>query len=257
MKRTKIQRWISLVRKLRTVRCQRDRGTLVMGICDWRRDSTAVVSFLNAHALNLAWKSNALTDSLLDSRYLLRDGVGVRCLLYMLHIDAGVNMNGTELIPEILERLPKDMHIMLAGTRQEVVIRAGMRLRTEGGFGDVTVIDGFQSIDSYIRQCEQARPDVVLLGMGMPKQELLAAEICRSIDYPMLVINGGAILDRLSGHIDSCPFLIKKLNLEWLWRFCNEPTRLFGRVVVGGPLFLVRSLYAMHKGSSVRSRVGP
>lgn len=83
------------------------------------------------------------------------------------------------------------------------------------------------------------RPDVLLVAMGVPRQELW---IERHIDarHCTLPIAVGALLDFLSGAVPRAPLWMRRLRLEWLFRLAVEPGRLWRRYVVGNPLFLLR-----------------
>src|SRR5690348_5771681 len=60
------------------------------------------VAFVNAHALNLCWKNRDFLRHLLDSEYVFRDGSGMKILYKMRGADPGLNLNGTDLIPKII-----------------------------------------------------------------------------------------------------------------------------------------------------------
>jgi exopolysaccharide biosynthesis WecB/TagA/CpsF family protein len=62
------------------------------------------------------------------------------------------------------------------------------------------------------------------------------------LDYPCLIVCGGAIIDFLGGKIARAPVWMRRLGLEWVYRLVQEPGRLFRRYVLGNPLFLARAL---------------
>jgi exopolysaccharide biosynthesis WecB/TagA/CpsF family protein len=88
--------------------------------------------------------------------------------------------------------------------------------------------------------------------MGMPKQERVAALLARHLDYPCLIICGGAILDFLGGKVTRAPKAFRRIGMEWLYRFMLEPKRLFKRYMVGNFVFLYRG-YRL-AGSSRKAR---
>ncbi|HPU16845.1 MAG TPA: WecB/TagA/CpsF family glycosyltransferase, partial [Polymorphobacter sp.] len=75
----------------------------------------------------------------------------------------------------------------------------------------------------------------------MPKQERVARLMKHGLHQDMAIACGGAILDFLSGHVTRAPGWMRRSGLEWMYRLSLEPKRLFGRYVVGNPLFLLRS----------------
>src|SRR5215813_5208200 len=68
------------------------------------RPGVRVLSFLNAHAVNLCAANEIFHRAVLGSDHVLRDGSGVRLGCRLLGLAPGPNMNGTDLIPVILER---------------------------------------------------------------------------------------------------------------------------------------------------------
>jgi N-acetylglucosaminyldiphosphoundecaprenol N-acetyl-beta-D-mannosaminyltransferase len=91
-----------------------------------------------------------------------------------------------------------------------------------------------------------ARPDLVLVAFGSPKQELWihqhAAELA-----PAVAVAVGASLDFVAGKVKRAPVWMSRAGLEWLYRFGQEPRRLWRRYLVNDPKFalvLLRSLRA-------------
>jgi len=197
-----------------------------------------VVSFLNQHGFNLAWSNPEFCETLMNADVLLRDGVGISACLKIIGQEPGENMNGTDLIPRIAARY-EDRRVMLIGTVEPWLERAAAVL-DERGCNVVARLDGFQSEGAYVEAVRAARPDLVILGMGMPKQEKVAAELAKALDYPVLIVNGGAIIDFLGGRVERAPQWVRAARMEWGFRLVQEPRRMFGRYVIGGVTFLGR-----------------
>lgn len=194
-----------------------------------------VVSFLNAHAFNLAERDAGFRDHLMRSDALFRDGVGVSLMLRLLGADAGLNMNGTDLIPEILHAC-RGRRIALAGTADPWLSRAATELREQGQV-IVLAIDGFQGLAATVNHLCACDADVFVLAMGMPRQEEVAAELAARLDRPAVILNGGAILDFIAGRFPRAPEIWRRLRLEWLYRLIHEPRRLWRRYILGGVVF--------------------
>jgi exopolysaccharide biosynthesis WecB/TagA/CpsF family protein len=226
----------SVIKKLTLVRDDTEHAMIIDALKT--PDQPLVVSFLNAHAFNVAWKESTFRRSLVESDILLRDGVGVSLLLKLLGIAPGINMNGTDLIPQVLAHCRG--RIALLGTREPMltVVAEGM---AREGISVCATLDGFQPVEKYVELVRETRPAVVVLAMGMPKQENVALALKREIAYPCLIINGGAILDFLAGHVPRAPKVIRQIGMEWAFRLSLEPKRLGGRYVLGNSAFLFRS----------------
>jgi N-acetylglucosaminyldiphosphoundecaprenol N-acetyl-beta-D-mannosaminyltransferase len=194
-----------------------------------------IVSFVNAHAANLGWNTPAMLESLLRSDLLLRDGIGVKLGLKAFGRPYGLNMNGTDFIPKIAHAY-QGRRAALFGTRSPWLDTARQKLEADG-LVVVACHDGFSPPEKYLELAEETKPELIILAMGMPKQEDIAVRLRERLSYPVLIVNGGAILDFLGGKVTRAPELMRKTGLEWLYRLYLEPTRLARRYLLGIPVF--------------------
>lgn len=190
-------------------------------------DSCVVVSFLNAHSFLEAQRDAELNQCLLESRLLLRDGIGVATLMALAGRTCGKNMNGTDFIPKLIKRF-ENRKVALLGTREPYLTRAAEFLKGRGA-NIVLSIDGFQPEDAYASKLISTDVELIVLGMGVPKQEKVAAILLKRLDKPAVIVNGGAILDFVAGRFPWAPILMRKLGLEWFFRLLLEPRRLWRR----------------------------
>jgi exopolysaccharide biosynthesis WecB/TagA/CpsF family protein len=215
-----------------------------------RRQQITIISWVNAHTLTVAQKDSGLAISLLRSTILLRDGVGISVLFRLLGRDAGINLNGTDWIPRIL-RLHAGKRIALLGSREPYLSKAAEAVEKLGCIVALRM-DGFQEPEVYSRQLVTNEVDVVVLGMGVPKQHEVALFLTNKLVRPVLILNGGAILDFMADRFPRAPKLWRRLRLEWLFRLRQEPRRLCRRYTVGGVLFLfytAQIIYAYTRGN--------
>jgi N-acetylglucosaminyldiphosphoundecaprenol N-acetyl-beta-D-mannosaminyltransferase len=233
-------RWLQLVRGMARVHSPNGENQLL----DWllRPGEARVLAFVNAHAMNSVAESAKFFDALISADVIVRDGIGMSILMQLLNQSPGLNLNGTDLIPKILAR-GAGQPIAFFGTRdpwlgtaRDVVVR-----KLAPGSSVVTA-HGFMDLSSYIRIAAQHRPRVIVLGMGMPRQEEVAVALRAALGFSCLIICGGAIIDFLGGKTPRAPSWMRRTGLEWLYRLGREPRRLFKRYVAGNPVFLGRSL---------------
>ena len=203
----------------------------------YNKSSVKILTFLNHYAVNLANKDNQFYNIIIDSELVYRDGIGVKIACSLNKIQPGLNMNGTDFIPLLLERY-KDKKIAIFGSNSEVIKRFYELYSSK--YNIVSYMDGYNHDDLYIKKLNQVKPDILLLAMGMPKQEYLSKKIKDFYKEKLIIINGGAILDFMTGKIKRAPKVLSKIGLEWLYRLYLEPLRLFERYVIGIPLFLYR-----------------
>jgi exopolysaccharide biosynthesis WecB/TagA/CpsF family protein len=199
-----------------------------------------VLSYINAHAYNLMHRDVEFKKNILQSDIVLRDGVGMAILLRLMKVDPGLNMNGTDFNPAILLHYPQVGTALLGTTDRN--LKAARKNLEKKGVNIVACMDGFQNDHAYLSLLQKTRPRIILLGMGMPRQEQLAMILKKQLDFPCLILNGGAILDFLSGHISRAPLWLRALRCEWLYRLLREPKRLWKRYLLGNTIFLARAI---------------
>ena len=89
-----------------------------------------------------------------------------------------------------------------------------------------------------------AQPDILFVAMGCPRQEIWLAEVFEQLGVPV-AIGIGASLDFASGRVKRAPVWMQKSGLEWFWRLCLEPRRMWRRYLVQDAAFaaiLIREL---------------
>jgi exopolysaccharide biosynthesis WecB/TagA/CpsF family protein len=233
-------RWRELVQSVVRVRTGRGEQQLLESLA--HPAEPTVVAFVNAHAMNSAAVSRNFFEALLSADILLRDGIGMAILLRLLHQVPGRNLNGTDLIPQIL-KLYAGRPIALFGTQEPYLRRARHRVMNKLAPGSCCMTThGFCEVEDYIRLAATHKPSLIVLGMGMPRQEEVARVLRAAVGYPCLIVCGGAIIDFIGGRTSRAPAWIRTARLEWLYRLALEPKRLFRRYVIGNPLFLVRAV---------------
>jgi len=93
---------------------------------------------------------------------------------------------------------------------------------------------GLQRLDAHIQRLKIARPDIILVGLGTPHQELLSSRLLQEV-APKLVWSIGGFLEFASGTAVRAPGIVRAARLEWLWRLIREPARLWRRTFIEGP----------------------
>jgi N-acetylglucosaminyldiphosphoundecaprenol N-acetyl-beta-D-mannosaminyltransferase len=100
-------------------------------------------------------------------------------------------------------------------------------------FGEMSVEEDAE----IINKIQQAKPDIVWVGLGSPKQERWMSDHVDTLKVPALV-GVGAAFDFLSGTKPQAPRWMQRSGLEWLFRLLSEPRRLWRRYVLGYPRFI-------------------
>jgi N-acetylglucosaminyldiphosphoundecaprenol N-acetyl-beta-D-mannosaminyltransferase len=210
------------------------------------RRRSLTVGYLNAAQVNLAYSDEHFARALaqLDWRY--ADGQAVVWAAAWRGAPIPERINAGDFTPELMCQLAADgLRLALVGGAPGEAERAAAQFSAWApGLRIVHVQHGFfepGQEQEVFAALDAADPDLVLLGMGAPRQEHWAAEWAlrgRSRVYWCV----GALFEYYAGTRPRAPRWMRRAGLEWLMRLLLEPQRLWRRYVIGNPLFVARVL---------------
>lgn len=197
----------------------------------------------NAATLNLACDDDSYRCVLNSADLVFGDGTGVRWAARARGVDLHANLNGTDLIPELIKRQDRVRVFLLGGSPQSSErIRArfaelfpnAILAGNHHGYFDHELSDGVTSI------INDAEPDLLLVGFGNPLQERWIAANRSKLNAPLMVGVGG-LFDFWTGQRRRAPRLMRSWGMEWLHILVTEPHKA-RRYLLGNPIFLIRLL---------------
>ena len=215
-----------------------------------RARGKALVNNVNAHAMNIAYGNARFAAILNDSEIVFCDGFGVKALARLSGICLGERMTPRDWIDELIARCAQErLSLYFLGCEDKVVRafadEAARRHPTaiiagcHHGYFDTQGEDN----RSVIKAINDSGADVVLVGMGMPRQEIWAHEALRELDHGV-VLAVGALFKVYTGIEKPCPGWVSRCGFEWLWRLAHEPLRLARRYLIGNAALILRVCYA-------------
>ena len=197
------------------------------------------VAFANANLLT-ELSARPGGAALLDGFLVLNDGIAVDLASLALYRHwFPDNLNGTDLVPALLKAAPASVRVFLYGAKPEVVAKAAAVLAERYRCVICGAVDGFSGLppQAVAQQAADAAADIVLVALGNPLQEEWIAAHAWATGAP-LVIGVGALFDFLAGAVPRAPAPMRRLRLEWLYRWAHEPGRLRRRYTIGMARFL-------------------
>ena len=108
---------------------------------------------------------------------------------------------------------------------------------------------------AVLAKIDSARPDVVWVGLGTPKQDYWVGRHRPLLIHPAALIAVGAAFDFHAGRLPQAPRWMQRAGLEWLFRLAHEPRRLAHRYLVYNPLFIL--LVMLQKAGLRRFELSP
>jgi N-acetylglucosaminyldiphosphoundecaprenol N-acetyl-beta-D-mannosaminyltransferase len=221
---------------------------LLRRITGWVRhsDTARRVMYVNAHVLNQSLAQPALRRALNEADLVYCDGYGVRLAAKALDVQIPHRMTGADWIWDLAALCEAaGLSVYLLGSEPGYASEAAMRLRrryprlfvagTHHGYFEV----GSPHDDRVVEDINARRPDILLVGMGTPKQELWVHRNAPRLQTGV-VWTVGALFDYVSGHTPRAPAWLADNGLEWIFRLAIEPQRMWRRYLLGNPVFVSR-----------------
>ena len=200
------------------------------------------VAFLNAHYANVAAGNAEYRSALRCADLLLPDGSGLRMAGRMRGTPVLENVNGTDLFPRLCSTLEQEKRsLYLIGGRPGRAAAVGRwvgeRYPTLKVSGSSSGYMSEQEWDDTVRLLRAVRPDVVLVGLGAPNQDIRIRQTLMTAGAGTVVSVGG-LFDFYSGEIPRAPVWMRELGVEWIYRLAQEPHRMWRRYLLGNARFL-------------------
>jgi N-acetylglucosaminyldiphosphoundecaprenol N-acetyl-beta-D-mannosaminyltransferase len=201
----------------------------------------AIVSAANVYSVMLGHRNVAFRAKVNRADYVLTDGVSMVWVSRLLGY-AAEQVSGDDLMLAGCTRFPHWRHFLLGGAAgQPAAVAAELQRRIAG----IQVVGTYatptrpvpaRETERILAAIDEARPEVVWVGMGTPVQDEWMRDNADRISVPMVGV--GSTFDLLTGRKRRAPLWMRRSGLEWLFRLAQEPRRLAGRYLFYNPLFI-------------------
>jgi N-acetylglucosaminyldiphosphoundecaprenol N-acetyl-beta-D-mannosaminyltransferase len=211
-----------------------------------RQRRTFAVSALAVHGVMEGVMHREHLYRLNHLEMVVADGQPVRWALNLIHsVGLRQRVYGPSLTLSILVRAAREgIPVYFYGSTQEILDLLCARLRAR--FPEL-VIAGSQpstfgrtaaeAADRTAGKIRQSGAQLVFVGLGCPRQEVWAYEFRERLQMPIIAV--GAAFPFLAGTLRQAPQWMQDRGLEWLFRLCTEPRRLWKRYLLLSPMYLV------------------
>ena len=184
----------------------------------------------DSSALVRAQRDPELMDILQSADLVTADGAGLVWMAKVMGLPLWERVSGVDLMDHICElAAEKGYSIYLLGAAPGVAEAAAAKLQERHpGLKVVGTMHGYFPEDrepEIVRGIAQARPDILFVALGVPRQEKWIRRHLDELSVPVAIGVGGSF-DVISGRLKRAPLLMQRWGLEWLWRALREPSRL-------------------------------
>lgn len=222
----------------------------------------------NVDFLVQAHQDVELRRILLEADLVLCDGTPLLWASRWLGNSLPERVAGSDLAPSLIRNATeKKQRIFLLGAAPGVAAEATARL--ERDFPGIHIAGHYAPPFSallemdhaeIVRRIRDAKPDILLVSFGCPKQEKWIAMHYRSLGVPVS-IGVGATIDFLAGRVKRAPDWMRHSGTEWIYRLLQEPRRLYRRyakdLACFGPTFARHWLHLSPRPKAGTARRAP
>ncbi|MFY9173732.1 MAG: WecB/TagA/CpsF family glycosyltransferase [Peptococcia bacterium] len=172
------------------------------------------------------------------------DGSGVIWAAKLLGNPLPERVTGIDLVQQLFNLAEaKGWKLYFLGAAPEVVEKAVLATLSKHPLLQIAGYrDGYYSqeeIQDVVENIAQSKPDILLVGMGAPRQEIFIQEHLSQLNATIAIGVGGSF-DVLAGKVNRAPKWMQKAGLEWLYRLSKEPKRFWRMTAL--PRFVIKIL---------------
>ena len=213
-----------------------------------RTGGKCIIAHHNLHSLYIFHKDEKMREFYQKAQYAHVDGMSLIFLGRLLGASLQRSNRITYLdwiYPLMEESAKKGYRVLFLGSRPGVAAKAAnqlkakianLQLKTLHGYFDAKV--GSQENNEVLRLINDYKPHILMVGMGMPRQEYWILDNISHIKANV-ILSAGACMDYVAGEVPSPPRWMGQLGFEWLYRLLSEPRRLWKRYLVE-PWFILK-----------------
>ena len=175
-----------------------------------------------------------------EADLILTDGMPLIWISKIKKTPIKEKVSGSDLFPEVCKLAAnKGYKVFLLGAAEGVAAKAAENLKEKykglNIVGTYSPSYGFEKneeeIQQIIKMINEVKPEVLAVGLGAPKQEKFLYNYRNQLNVPVALAIGASI-DFEAGNIDRAPEWMQRSGLEWFYRLCKEPKRMFKRYLV-------------------------
>jgi N-acetylglucosaminyldiphosphoundecaprenol N-acetyl-beta-D-mannosaminyltransferase len=202
------------------------------------------VCFSTVHMVMESYDDRAFGAKVNGADLIVTDGMPIVWMQKLQGKREATRVRANDLMIGLMAFAAKnDLSVGFYGGRQEVI--DAIRIRAKKELPDLKIAYAFSPPFRPLTEAEdkeitaeinRAKPDILFMGLGCPKQENWMAAHREKLEAVMLGV--GASFDFYAGNIKESLAWLGKLGLEWLFRLAQEPKRLWRRYLILNPRFL-------------------
>jgi exopolysaccharide biosynthesis WecB/TagA/CpsF family protein len=201
---------------------------------------------LNMHNFSVLSRDRRLLTELSGNCRVFFEGIGMKIAASITGQGWNNDTNGTDLFPILFSELPNhNLSLYLLGGSEKVIENAVLKIQEKypklkiEGYRNGYIEDN--DSNDICRIINDSGADILVLGMGMKNEAEFILSNFSQLNVGAIWCVGG-LYDFISGNLVRAPYLVRKIRMEWLFRFMLEPRAKFRRTIITPFWFLMQIL---------------
>jgi N-acetylglucosaminyldiphosphoundecaprenol N-acetyl-beta-D-mannosaminyltransferase len=201
-----------------------------------------IIANHNLHSVYLFHRYPRLREFYSDVNWTYLDGMPLVALgrLYGYPLQRKQRVTHADWMGPLMELAAgRGWRVFNLGSPRQVAEKGAAQLRKLYPALQIEVSDGFfdarrdsDENEALVARINAYRPDLLMVGMGMPRQEFWTQENFARLKAHVILSSNGAAFEYVAGAVPTPPRWAGRIGLEWIFRLVNEPRRLFARYLI-------------------------
>ncbi len=205
------------------------------------KNSVKLFTYFNQNSFNEFYSNPEFNNFIQSSFEVFVDGTGMKFMFDFLFDRTYQKFNATDLYSKLFKKFSaKKIPVYIIGGNYD--LKTTEKLRNDmflvgysnGYFSDI-------EFESILEKIKLSGAKVIGLGLGTPKQEILAIRISQQLKNSVILCVGN-FFNFYLGVTERAPAFLRNTGLEWIYRLYVEPGHLWKRYLTGIPLFVFRAI---------------
>ena len=204
------------------------------------------IAITPTNSIVAAYKEKGISEIYNNAEIVLCDGMPVKWASHFLGTPIKERITGLDVLPNVVKlSSEKNFTLFLLGASPGVGNQLAKEITDQ--YPNVTItgiyVPPFMKVFSeeenqkMVNAVNASKADIVLVSLTAPKQDIWISQN-KSILTPAVYIGIGGAFEVMAGLARRSPIWMQKAGLEWLYRFIQEPKRLFRRYFIEAPVFI-------------------
>lgn len=195
--------------------------------------SKKIITHINLKNFYYLNKNPELKNWIKNNCITVFEGIGLKAGFFLKGYGLIKDLNGTDLFPFFMKKIKASgKSVYLLGAEEKYIQKTAENInKNYPGIKISGFHNGYFSQaeeDEIINKINNSKTDILIIGMGFPEQENFIMRNSGKVNVSTIWFVGG-LFDFISGNKPRSPYILRRLRLEWLFRFFLEPRRMLHR----------------------------